>query len=45
MSHNKKPAFNPNNYVKNGITLELVNEIKSSFDLFDTDQGGSINLN
>ena len=34
--------FNAAPYTKAGISEEDVNEIKHAFDLFDTDQGGSI---
>ena len=36
--------FNAASYVKPGVTEADVNEIKHSFDLFDTDQGGSVDL-
>jgi Ca2+-binding EF-hand superfamily protein len=35
-------GFDPAKFVSAGITLEQVQEIKSAFDLFDTDLGGSI---
>lgn len=37
-----KGAFDPSPYTKSGVPEESVLEIKSAFDLFDTDQGGSI---
>jgi hypothetical protein len=40
-SHSIK-GFNPNSYVRPGLSLSEVEEMKASFDLFDTDQGGSI---
>lgn len=43
MSKNQKPAgFDANKFVKDGVPLELVQEIKAAFDLFDADQGGSV---
>jgi Ca2+-binding EF-hand superfamily protein len=39
-SQNKQ--FNPTPYTKPGLSPEEVLEIKYTFDLFDTDQGGSI---
>ena len=39
-SQNKQ--FNPTPFSKPGLTPEEVLEIKYTFDLFDTDQGGSI---
>ena len=38
----KGKGFNAGDYVKNGITEAEVLEYKQAFDLFDTDQGGSI---
>lgn len=44
-----KPAasskFNAASYVKPGVSEADVEEIKRSFDLFDTDQGGSVDIN
>jgi hypothetical protein len=37
-----KGSFDPSPYTKLGHAEETVVEIKNSFDLFDTDQGGSI---
>jgi hypothetical protein len=37
-----KGSFDPTPWVKQGHPQELVIEIKNAFDLFDTDQGGSI---
>lgn len=34
--------FNASAYVKPGISLAEVEECKAAFDLFDTDQGGSV---
>ena len=34
--------FKPENYVSANCNLEQVQEIKQAFDLFDTDQGGSV---
>ncbi len=43
MSKQQKPAgFDANKYVRDGVPLETVQEIKAAFDLFDTDLGGSI---
>ena len=44
----KQPAkgnkFNAAAYTKPGVSEAEVNEIKHAFDLFDTDQGGSVDL-
>jgi hypothetical protein len=37
-----KGAFDPSPYTRNGVPEETVLEIKSAFDLFDTDLGGTI---
>lgn len=37
-----KGTFDPNPWVKQGHAEEVVLEIKNAFDLFDTDQGGTI---
>lgn len=37
-----KGAFDLTPYTKNGVPEEVVQEIKNAFDLFDTDQGGTI---
>ena len=37
-----KGSFDPSPWVKQGHAEETVVEIKNAFDLFDTDQGGSI---
>ncbi len=43
MSKQQKPAgFDATKFVKEGVPLELVQEIKAAFDLFDADQGGSV---
>lgn len=39
-----KAKFDPKVYAKNGVTEDEVLLIKLSFDLFDTDQGGSIDI-
>ncbi len=39
-----KSGFDPKAYAKNGISEEEVNVIKQAFDLFDTDQGGSVDI-
>ena len=40
-----KSKFDPKHYVKNGVTEEEVTQAKTSFDLFDSDQGGTIDIN
>jgi hypothetical protein len=37
-----KGQFDPAPYTKAGVAEDVVLEIKNAFDLFDTDQGGSI---
>lgn len=37
--------FNPAAYVRPGLSEADVVDIKAAFDLFDTDQGGSIDTN
>lgn len=37
-----KGSFDLNAYTKSGIPEDQITEIKTAFDLFDTDQGGSI---
>ena len=37
-------TFDPKNYAKNGLTVEVIQDLKKSFDLFDTDGGGSISM-
>lgn len=39
-----KNVFDPKNFAKNGVSEEEVIAIKQAFDLFDTDQGGSIDI-
>lgn len=39
-----KTGFDAKAYAKNGVTEDEVNTIKQAFDLFDTDQGGSIDI-
>ena len=39
-----KGAFDAKNYTKFGCSEEEVKGIKQAFDLFDTDQGGSIDI-
>ena len=39
-----KAGFDPKAYAKNGVTEEEVTACKTAFDLFDTDQGGSIDI-
>jgi hypothetical protein len=38
-------AFNAASYVKPGVTEADILTYKTAFDLFDTDQGGSIDAN
>jgi len=40
----KKGAFDAKAYAKNGVTEEEVQFAKTSFDLFDSDQGGSVDI-
>ncbi len=37
--------FDPTKFVRPGVSAEEIVDIKSAFDLFDTDQGGSIDTN
>ena len=39
-----KGQFDPKSYAKSGITEDEVANIKTAFDLFDTDQGGTIDI-
>lgn len=39
-----KKTFDPKAYVKNGLAEEEVTSVKTAFDLFDTDQGGSVDI-
>ena len=39
-----KTGFDAKAYAKNGVSEEEVNTIKNAFDLFDTDQGGSVDI-
>ena len=38
----KSTGFDATKFAKDGISIETVQEIKSAFDLFDSDQGGSV---
>lgn len=40
----KKAGFDPKAYCKNGVTEDAVVAAKTAFDLFDTDQGGSVDI-
>ena len=40
-----KGKFDPKSYTKHGVSEEEINNIKQAFDLFDSDQGGSIDIN
>jgi centrin-1 len=37
--------FNPSKYVRNGLTEDIVMEIKEAFDNYDTDKSGNISIN
>jgi hypothetical protein len=39
-----KGKFDPKAFAKNGVSEDEVTTIKTAFDLFDTDQGGSIDI-
>jgi len=39
-----KSGFDAKAYAKNGVSEEEVQVIKLAFDLFDTDQGGSVDI-
>lgn len=39
-----KGGFDAKSYAKGGVTEEEVNNVKQAFDLFDSDQGGSIDI-
>jgi len=39
-----KSGFDPKTYAKNGVSEEEVVAVKTAFDLFDSDQGGSIDI-
>jgi hypothetical protein len=39
-----KKGFEPKDWAKNGVTEEEVTASKTAFDLFDTDQGGSVDI-
>ena len=39
-----KGGFDAKAYAKNGISEEEVASCKAAFDLFDTDQGGSVDI-
>lgn len=39
-----KAKFDAKSYAKNGVSEEEINTIKQAFDLFDTDQGGSVDI-
>ena len=40
-----KGGFDPKHYAKDGVSEDEVKQIKQAFDLFDSDQGGSIDIN
>ena len=40
-----KAGFDAKKWAVNGVTEDEVNEAKKSFDLFDSDQGGSVDIN
>lgn len=39
-----KGGFDVKAWAKNGVSEEEVTAIKAAFDLFDTDQGGSVDI-
>jgi Ca2+-binding EF-hand superfamily protein len=39
-----KGKFDAKSYAKNGVTEEEVTACKQAFDLFDSDQGGSVDI-
>lgn len=39
-----KAAFDPKQWAKNGVTEDEVAVAKVAFDLFDSDQGGSVDI-
>lgn len=39
-----KGGFDAKAYAKNGVSEEEVTACKQAFDLFDTDQGGSVDI-
>jgi centrin-1 len=38
-------TFNPSKFVRNGLSEDIVMEIKEAFDNYDTDKSGSISIN
>lgn len=40
-----KGGFDAKHWAKNGVSEEEVVAAKAAFDLFDTDQGGSVDIN
>ena len=39
-----KGSFDPKAWAKNGVSEEEVSSAKAAFDLFDTDQGGTVDI-
>lgn len=39
-----KKAFDVKDWARNGVTEEEVNAAKQAFDLFDSDQGGTVDI-
>ena len=39
-----KGGFDPKAWAKNGVSEEEVQSAKQAFDLFDTDQGGTVDI-
>ena len=39
-----KGSFDPKAWAKNGVSEEEVTSAKQAFDLFDTDQGGTVDI-
>ena len=40
-----KKAFDAKAWAKNGVTEDEVSAAKAAFDLFDSDQGGTVDIN
>ena len=40
-----KAGFDAKAFAKNGVTEDDVTQAKAAFDLFDSDQGGSVDIN
>ncbi len=44
LSHGVTKKFDAKEYVRPGLTLEQVMEVKKNFDLFDIDMSGAIDM-